>query len=391
MAPRPDIAAIKAALPLSQLIGITVGWDRSMTNAPKGDFWALCPFHAERTPSFHVDDRKGLYHCFGCSASGDHVSWCQQWLGHDFHAAIDYLAQLAGVAPGAGPAVRAPAARAAVRTPAEFRKASYGLRLARDIWHASAPGHPLLIDYLAARGVAVAALERTWGGPPPCLRLHPDLEHRQAGRVVHRGPAMVALIARPGWIAGIHRTWITPGGRARLGVSKIPKQWLGATGRMMGCPVRFTAPGPNMVVGEGIETVLAVWSRLQLRHLDAGGEFWSAEAALSLNALTGAADPAFRGPASGRTGRPLSSAVPDMARPSWRAPDPVDRLVILAEASSKDPDEAMRRAWCAQRRHLWRSDGTARRCELRLPPGGWGTGMDFADLAAAEAMQTCGS
>ncbi len=40
-------------------------------NPSRGDFWACCPFHNEKTPSFHVEDRKGRYHCFGCKASGD--------------------------------------------------------------------------------------------------------------------------------------------------------------------------------------------------------------------------------------------------------------------------------------------------------------------------------
>ena len=152
-----------------------------------------------------------------------------------------------------------------------------------------------------------------------------------------------------------------------------------------GFGVRFTAHSRRMIVGEGIETVLAAWSRLQLRHLAGEGAFWSAEAALSLGALTGHADPCGRGPASPYTGRPLSSAVPDMRRPAWQPPDFVERLIILAEGSARDPLEAERRAWCAQRRHAWRAGRTARVCELRLPPGGWGSGMDFADLAVRGA------
>jgi hypothetical protein len=382
MARHFDIAAIKAALPLSTLIGLSVGWDARKSNAPKGDFWAPCPFHKERTPSFHVDDRKGFFHCFGCSTSGDHVSWCQQFHGDDFSEALARLAGLTGVAPELRASARSGRADPVRGTdPEADRSAAARWRLAREIWRASDPSHPLLMDYLAARGVAIAALERTWGGPPPSLRLHPDLEHRQGGRVVWRGPAMVALMSRPGFEAGIHRTWITASGRQRLGAEPLSKQWLGRTGRMMGVPVRFTAHTRRMVVGEGIETVLAWWSRAQLAYLDGNGPFWSAEAALSLGALTGRADPAGRGPPSPHTGRMLSSAVPDFSGWAWRAPDFVDHLVILGEGSIRDPAEAERRGWCAQRRHVWRSDGTARRCELILPRGGWGSGRDFADVA----------
>lgn len=380
-----DIAAIKSAIPLSEVIGIDVGWDARKSAPTRGDFWAPCPFHQERTPSFHVDDRKGFYYCFGCSASGDHVSWCQQFHGDDFPRALERLAGLAGVSPEMRQRQARPQRPAAPRfSESERQQTARRWRLACDIWHAAAPRHPLLIDYLDARGVEIAALERTWGGAPSCLRLHPDLACRNnRGEVIHRGPAMIGLISRFGEIAGIHRTWITAQGRARNGDGTIPKQWLGWTGRIHGVPVRFTAHTRRMVVGEGIETVLAWWSRAQLLWLGGHGPKHSAEAALSLGALTGRALAAGRGPASPHTGRPLSSAMPDMSPGAWgwRAPDFVDHLVVLGEGSAKDPAEAARRGWCAQRRHSYRADGTARRCELILPEGGWGSGCDFADAA----------
>jgi hypothetical protein len=384
MAPRFDIADIKAALALSTLIGVTVGWDRRKTNAAGGDFWAPCPFHQERTPSFHVDDRKGFYYCFGCSASGDHVSWCQQFHGDDFQEAVARLAEIAGIAPAdpARPRRQPPARPMPARAREDRQRALNRLRLAGEIWQASHRTSPLLMKYLAARGVAVKALRRTWGGPPPCLRLHQNLPHWVGGEIIHRGPAMVALISRPGQVAGVHRTWITAEGRAELGGVKLDKQWLGQTGAMLGAPVRITAHSRRMVVGEGIETTLAWWSHAQLLHLAGKGPHWSAEAALSLGALTGRALREPRPVLSPHTGRPLSSAQPDFSAWAWRAPDFVEHLVILGEGSAKDPAEAERRGWCAQRRHCWRQDGTARRCELILPPGGWGSGRDFADVAA---------
>lgn len=387
-----DIAEIKAALPLSTLIGVTVGWDRRKTNAHRGDFWAPCPFHQERTPSFHVDDRKGFYYCFGCSASGDHVSWCQQFHGDDFHQAVARLAEIAGIAP-ADPARPARPARApAPPVPCDDRQAALNrLRMAADIWRASHPTSPLLMKYLRARGVLTRALERTWDGPPPCIRLHPNLAHWAGGEVIHRGPAMICLITRPpgqgtrSGIVGIHRTWITAQGRAEAGGRKLAKKWRGLTGHMHGAPAYFTPASERMIVGEGIETTLVAWSRRQLDWLDGRGEYWSAQAALSLGALTGRADPAFRGPPDPVTGRRISSAVPDMAAFAWRAPDLVDHLVILGEGSAANPAEARARGTCAQRRHVWRSDGTARRCDLLLPPGGWASGDDFADLAVRGA------
>jgi hypothetical protein len=62
---------IRDRVTLSSVVGRAVQWDRRKSQPGRGDFWACCPFHTEKTPSFHADDRKGFYHCFGCKASGD--------------------------------------------------------------------------------------------------------------------------------------------------------------------------------------------------------------------------------------------------------------------------------------------------------------------------------
>ena len=56
-----------------------------------------CPFHGEKTPSFHVDDRKGIYHCFGCGAHGDHFRFLTEKAGRAFPDAVEELAREAGV------------------------------------------------------------------------------------------------------------------------------------------------------------------------------------------------------------------------------------------------------------------------------------------------------
>jgi DNA primase len=52
----------------------------------------LCPFHQERTPSFSVTPAKGTYHCFGCGAGGDAISFVRELEGLDFVGAIEFLA-----------------------------------------------------------------------------------------------------------------------------------------------------------------------------------------------------------------------------------------------------------------------------------------------------------
>jgi DNA primase len=80
------------------VVGTRVSWDRKKTNAPRGDFWACCPFHGEKSPSFHCEDKKGRYHCFGCGVSGDHFKFLTELDGLAFPEAVERVAELAGVA-----------------------------------------------------------------------------------------------------------------------------------------------------------------------------------------------------------------------------------------------------------------------------------------------------
>ncbi|MDU5503807.1 MAG: DNA primase [Anaerococcus vaginalis] len=57
----------------------------------------LCPFHNEKTPSFTVDDRKQLFHCFGCGEGGDVVSFIMHKEGLSYIDAMKYLANKAGI------------------------------------------------------------------------------------------------------------------------------------------------------------------------------------------------------------------------------------------------------------------------------------------------------
>lgn len=81
--PQDHIKELKRSISLTGLIGQSVKLDHH----GKG----LCPFHEEKTPSFHVDDRKGTFHCFGCGAHGDAVNWLRGGLKMPFPDAIAYL------------------------------------------------------------------------------------------------------------------------------------------------------------------------------------------------------------------------------------------------------------------------------------------------------------
>jgi DNA primase len=64
-----------------------------------GRRWSgLCPFHAEKSPSFSVNQEEGLYHCFGCKASGDAITFMREIEHLDFVGAVEALAAKAGIA-----------------------------------------------------------------------------------------------------------------------------------------------------------------------------------------------------------------------------------------------------------------------------------------------------
>ncbi|MDH4988612.1 DNA primase [Aminobacter anthyllidis] len=91
------LSEIRDRVPISAVVGLRVTWDRKKTNAPRGDFWACCPFHGEKSPSFHCEDRKGRYHCFGCGVSGDHFRFLTDLDGLSFPEAVERIAEMAGV------------------------------------------------------------------------------------------------------------------------------------------------------------------------------------------------------------------------------------------------------------------------------------------------------
>ncbi|KNG92646.1 DNA primase [Pseudaestuariivita atlantica] len=88
---------LRTRLSIGQVVGRKVMWDQRKSNQAKGDLWAPCPFHQEKTASFHVDDRKGYYYCFGCHAKGDAISFVRETENVSFIEAIEILAGEAGM------------------------------------------------------------------------------------------------------------------------------------------------------------------------------------------------------------------------------------------------------------------------------------------------------
>jgi len=88
---------LRTRVSLSQVVGRKVMWDQRKSNMGKGDMWAPCPFHHEKSASFHVDDRKGFYYCFGCQAKGDAIGFVQESENVGFMEAVQIIAAEAGM------------------------------------------------------------------------------------------------------------------------------------------------------------------------------------------------------------------------------------------------------------------------------------------------------
>ncbi|MGE3141943.1 MAG: DNA primase [Hyphomonadaceae bacterium] len=88
---------VRDRVSIADYAGKKLVWDPRKSRPAAGDFWACCPFHQEKSASFHVLDGKGIFHCFGCSEKGDVFGLAMRLEGISFPEAVSRLAELAGV------------------------------------------------------------------------------------------------------------------------------------------------------------------------------------------------------------------------------------------------------------------------------------------------------
>jgi DNA primase len=298
----------------------------------------LCPFHNEKTPSFTVSDRKGFFHCFGCGAHGDALTWAMRYEHMEFREAVEWLAQAAGVvSPAPGQPIRPPKPpvdRPSAAALAEEEQSK--IDRARRLWREARPGAGSLVEaWLGARGILVDRL----GGVSPSLRFNPAAPYwvrRKLGRweILCECPAMVAGIqGRDGRVSAVHLTYLSADGRAKAalpphpdGGVKLPRRKV--MGVKAGGSIRFAPPAPRLVLGEGVETVLtaryvrpdlAAWSAVDLGNLVGGG------------LRQGAPEPH-----PDRPGATLPAREPDMDRPGLVLPPDVREVLLLGESTNGD-------------------------------------------------------
>jgi DNA polymerase I-like protein with 3'-5' exonuclease and polymerase domains len=282
----------------------------ALIGEPVMDGKILCPFHDEQTPSCHI--YPDHYHCFGCGAHGDHIDWLMLVDGLSRKEARQRLENWDG-----------PLVRPIRDCNSEKAKLARALR----IWDRAKPiAGTLATQYLANyRKIDVAALPDTIND---VLRFHPNCPFGPDTR----HSCLIALLrdATTDAPTGIHRIALAPDG------SKIERRMLGHAGI-----AKLWPAGGTLIVGEGIETVLAAATRITHRGT--------------------ALQPAWSAISSGGLGKlPVISGV--------------EQLILLVDNDSNGTGQAAAEE-CAEH---WREQG--RDVEQLMPAK---PGTDFNDMVLA--------
>ena len=243
--PQETIPELKAR---ADLATIAARYTELKPKSP-GDLWGRCPFHAERSASFHVLVDRQRFKCFGCNAGGDVIDFLQAVEGLDRVAAIRRLREIVdGCDVPAVPRISMAQLEAQAAAEAARKR-----ELARRIWSES----KMITDCLPSRYLRERRGIRYWQST--LLRWHPECpwEKGKAGCIV------APVHDLDGDVVGVWR--IKP---ALEG--KVERKGLGT---MKGCSSRlFPGKGGRLAVTEGVEDALAA-------HLLTEG--WPAWAALS--------------------------------------------------------------------------------------------------------------
>jgi DNA polymerase I-like protein with 3'-5' exonuclease and polymerase domains len=298
--PPPPIDETETEIDLADLIDEPVPRDRKI----------LCPFHDENTPSMRI--YPDHYYCYGCGAWGDHLDWLVEVEGLSDHKAREVLDNWDG------PVFTR---SAAVDAKQDAQRTTYALTwwdAAREI------KGTLAARYLRdVRGINLDVLPDDIG--ERALRFHPNCVFGQC--VTH--PCLLALMRDPvsGQPSGIQRSALN------ANAEKLDRRMLGFAG-----VVQLWPAGKQLVIGEGLETVLAAATRLDYR---------------------------------GEPLRPAWAALSDGAMERFPVLSGVERLIVLADNDANGVGQAAADA-CKRR---WLEAG--RRVALLTPDR---PGTDFNDI-----------
>lgn len=409
-----QLNALKDRNPVHDVAG---EWVKLRRKGRAGKFVGPCPICSDDPMSksamrFECDSDTWV--CAVCHDGGDVIKLVSKREGIDFRAAVDRLgggreeaptpalAHKAGIKDFKAASIKtdAPLATPAIYTTHDGLRAAYaagwrvGKRRADYEEYARDRERRRLFDfYEAGTSIAGTPVETYLSGrgllvPPRArLRFHPAMPLFCDGREIepvlaHTGPAMLAgIINAAGRFAGLHITWLDPAGPKGKALVHNPE-----TGEVLpskkcrgtkaggyidlgGCAVE---DAERMIAGEGIETVLAVYTTLVRAGRDVSRTMF--RAGIDLGNLAGRALASIAHPTL-RTGNNRPQSVPgpdpDFSSPAMPVPDAVPELVLLGDGDS-DPFLTRNAMERAKRRHT----RPGRRVGVRFAPAG----VDFDDL-----------
>ncbi|MER3535981.1 MAG: DNA primase [Thermus sp.] len=186
------VEAVKSRLSLKEVVSRYV----VLRPAGKGRWKGLCPFHQEKTPSFYVDEDKGLFYCFGCKAGGDLIQFVERIEGLDFKEALRRLAEEAGVAYEAPPESRK-------------RELLWVLEEAQRYFQKGLEKSPQALAYLKGRGLWEETIHRFGLGYAPASFEGLTAHLRKQGIPLEEGIRAGVLAEKEGRVFDRFRNRIT--------------------------------------------------------------------------------------------------------------------------------------------------------------------------------------
>jgi DNA primase len=239
---------------LSDIVGRHTKLDKRGTRELVG----LCCFHQERTPSLEVNDAKGTYHCHGCGAGGDALTFLKHAEGKTFREAVELL--LGETFPVI------PEEERAARKAQDERHTAARIELARSIWASTiAPeGTPAEV-YACSRGITAPL--------PTNIRfaMTPRWRNDETGEVGRDHPAMVcALQDVDDQIVGVQCIFLADGGRRKYAATRPDGSKAKAKltfGLIVGCALRLRDADDHITLCEGPEDGLTLMQLLPGRTI----------------------------------------------------------------------------------------------------------------------------
>jgi DNA primase len=187
---RHDVDAIKRDHPLAREVASS---GVRLTRSGPSSLKARCPFHDDKRPSLVIDERDDHFHCYGCRAHGDVISWVMRREGVGFTAACDLLADKSTTVRAPLTAMPKPPVDRARRWDRLTLAEQVVMNMAGAVYHHALWRAPQALAYLRDRGIPDWVIRRCWLGYADGTSLVQFLRPRRCAEVAQE----LGLLHRP--------------------------------------------------------------------------------------------------------------------------------------------------------------------------------------------------